>query len=455
MAADRRIGTAGKVGTVLAQLRVQRLAHAVQALKLEAACPMRKFQNGRHRQRVVGGELREDAPPQAQQLLGAGDVVQVGHRLAAEHRIVVETALLRALDLGVPIGALDQTQHHAPVQRAGQVVAVADHGLRALLIGLDRQAKTVPTLERRVAERRRDHLQRQFQPVRFLGVDGEIQIKSHGAARKVDQPRHQFVHHPLPAHRLEARMQRGEFYGDARPVGQGAIIGRAADGFDRTGVGIEIALGIGGGACTLAEHVEGVAGGISRTRPLEGGFDGLAEHEMTAHQPHRLPCGGAHRRHAETFCEASDRALRGFAGLNDACRHSQCPGGSVDEERAGPGFVMDEIALAELVFDELVGGAGVGHAQQGFRQHHQRQALFGGEREFAQHVLDAAEPVVPGSDRPDQARRRAVDPGVLFRAQPCRGEQHGRDGAVVGGVGRFERRQAWSVGRHGVSSGAV
>ena len=38
VAADRRIGPAGEVGTVLAQLRVQRLAHAVQALKLEAAC---------------------------------------------------------------------------------------------------------------------------------------------------------------------------------------------------------------------------------------------------------------------------------------------------------------------------------------------------------------------------------------------------------------------------------
>ena len=102
---------------------------------------------------------------------------------------------------------------------------------------------------------------------------------------------------------------------------------------------------------------------------------------------------------------------------------------------------MDEVALAELVLDELVGGAGVRHAQQRFRQHHQRQALLGGEREFAQHVLDAAEPVVIGADRLDQARRGAVDPRVLFRAQSGGGEKPGRDGAIVRRVGRLEWRE--------------
>ena len=89
-------------------------------------------------------------------------------------------------------------------------------------------------------------------------------------------------------------------------------------------------------------------------------------------------------------------------------------------------LVMDEVALAELVLDELVGGAGVRHAQQRFRQHHQRQPLLGGEREFAQHVLDAAERIVIGPDRLDQPRRRAVDPRLLLRAQPRGCEQAGR-----------------------------
>ena len=81
---------------------------------------------------------------------------------------------------------------------------------------------------------------------------------------------------------------------------------------------------------------------------------------------------------------------------------------------------MHEVALTELVLDELVRGARVRHPQQGFRQHHQREALFGGKRELAQHVLDATEPVAGGADGLDQARRGAVDPRVL------RGVQSGR-----------------------------
>jgi len=76
--------------------------------------------------------------------------------------------------------------------------------------------------------------------------------------------------------------------------------------------------------------------------------------------------------------------------------------------------VVDEIALAKLVFDELVGGPGIGHAQQCFRQHHQRQPLLGGQGELAEHVLDAAEPVVIGPHRLDQARGGQIDPLLLI-----------------------------------------
>ena len=106
VAADRRIGAIGELGVIRAQLRIERFAHAVQPLEFEAVAIARKLQNGRDRQRIVGGELRKDTRPQAQQLSRAGDVIQIRHRLAREHRIAVEPALLRALDLGVPIGAL-------------------------------------------------------------------------------------------------------------------------------------------------------------------------------------------------------------------------------------------------------------------------------------------------------------------------------------------------------------
>ncbi len=326
---------------------------------------------------------------------------------------------------------------------------MVDHGFGAFLVGLDREPKTVPAFERSVAERGCDHLERQFQPIRFLGIDGEIQIVGLGAAREIDQPRHQFRHHAPMAYRLETRMQRGEFDGDAGPIGQRAIVGGAADRFDRAAVGIEIALRVGGGARAFAEHVEGIARRAGRMRPRQCSFDGLAEHEMAAHQPHRLPCGGAHRRNAQPFCQSPDRSLRGFAGLNHACRHAQRPGRRIDQEGAGFGLVAHEVALAELVLDELVGGAAIRYPQQGFREHHQRQALLGGERKLAKHVLDAAEPVVTCANGADQPRRGAIDPRVLLRTQAGDPEQPGRNETIVGRVGRLERRKRCGIGRHG------
>ena len=143
---------------VLAQLGVQRFTHAVQALELEAAVAARLLQERRHRQCVVGSELREQAAPQSQQFLRAAYVVQIGHRFAGEHRIVVEAALLRALDLGVPIGALDQTDHHPAIERAGEFVDVIDHGFGAFLVGLNCETETVPAVERAIACGSCDHV---------------------------------------------------------------------------------------------------------------------------------------------------------------------------------------------------------------------------------------------------------------------------------------------------------
>ena len=70
---------------------------------------------------------------------------------------------------------------------------MVDHVGSALLIGLDREAKAVPAAKRWIAERRRDHVERQFQPVGFLGIDGEIQIIGLGLPRQIDQARHQFA----------------------------------------------------------------------------------------------------------------------------------------------------------------------------------------------------------------------------------------------------------------------
>ena len=102
--------------------------------------------------------------------------------------------------------------------------------------------------------------------------------------------------------------------------------------------------------------------------------------------------------------------------------------------------MVHEVALAEPVLDEAVGGAGIGHPQQRLREHHQGQALFGRQREFAQHVLDAAERIVIAPDRLDQPCGGAVDPFVLRGAQSGRLQQPGRDDAIIRRIGRLEGR---------------
>ncbi|MGY4348627.1 hypothetical protein ACVWXM_005094 [Bradyrhizobium sp. GM7.3] len=411
-----------------------------------------KLQHGRDAQRVMGGELREDAWPQTQQLLSAGDVVQIRHRLAGEHGIAVEPALLRALDLGVPIGALDQPHHQLAVVRPGERIDIVDHVAGALLIGLDREAKSVPTGKRGIGERCRNHVEGQFQPVGFLGVDGEVEIMDLGALRQVQQLRHQLGHHTVAADCLEARMQRRQLDGDAGPIGQGMAARRLADSQNRAGIGVEISPCVGGGAGAFAEHVEGIALPLAGARPgpLQGLRDGLPQHEMISHQPHRLARGGAHGGCAQPLHQPADGAIGRLAGLDHPRREAQCPGRGVDQEGGGLGLVVDEVALAELVLDELVGGARVRHAQQGLGQHHQGQPFLGRERKFPQHILDSTKPVVALADGFDQPRRGAIDPRLLRRAEMHRWQKARGDIGVIGRVGGGEGRR--NV-RHGVSCG--
>ena len=110
--------------------------------------------------------------------------------------------------------------------------------------------------------------------------------------------------------------------------------------------------------------------------------------------------------------------------------------------------MVHEVALTELVLNELVGGAAIRYPQQGFREHHQREPLLGRERELAKHVLDAAEPVVVGAYRIDQTRRVGVDPLVLFGAKVSGLEKPRRDHAIVRRVQRIEGRKRSFVGGH-------
>jgi hypothetical protein len=88
-----------------------------------------------------------------------------------------------------------------------------------------------------------------------------------------------------------------------------------------------------------------------------------SEDEMVAHHPHRLARRGAHGWHAQALGEAADDARRRLAGLDDARGDAERPGRGRNQEGVRLRFMIGEVALAELVLDELVGGGGVGHAQ--------------------------------------------------------------------------------------------
>ncbi len=151
VAADRAIDTAGVARRQ--QIRrdaVQRLAHAVQALKFEGALRACHVMHRRKRMGVVGGELRIDQIAGSQQPPSGGDIRQVGPALACEDRIAGEAAFLRPLDLGIPISALDQPHHQAPVAPPGQRHEPVDQRQSALLIRLDREAEAIPVRQRRL-----------------------------------------------------------------------------------------------------------------------------------------------------------------------------------------------------------------------------------------------------------------------------------------------------------------
>ena len=119
MAADRRIDAAVKA-LALVDLGVERFAHPMQALELEIFVAG-KLENGGDGQRVVRRELRIELWAGGKQPLGAGEIAEVGRGFSRKNRKIGKPALLRALDLGVPISALDEPHHQAAAGRAARL----------------------------------------------------------------------------------------------------------------------------------------------------------------------------------------------------------------------------------------------------------------------------------------------------------------------------------------------
>ena len=302
MRADRGIDAAA-CGVVRQHDVVQTLAHAVQTLKFKGGTVGPHVQNGGDGMGIMGGELRIDPVRHVQQFARMGDIADISSLFAGKDGKGRQAQNLRALHLGVPIGALDQPHHDLAVQFHRQPIQPVDHRPGAAAISLHHHPESVPTFQAFVGQHRLDHIQRQGQTVGLFGVDVETQT---GGARQPCQrahARHQFHHHPVTFGDLIARMQRREFHRYSGIAADIAVGGGASDRGDRFGIRQMITPRVGFGARRLAQHVIGIgiALGLQILRAFHRQINGFAQHEVAAHLLHGAAHGGADHRFAQTL----------------------------------------------------------------------------------------------------------------------------------------------------------
>ena len=374
------------------QSLVQRFAHAMQALEfiiLPLACAQN---NGGGGEGVMGGELRKKRR-RRKQGVGAGEIIEVGHGFARENRVIGQPALLRALDLAIPIGALDQPHHETAFVPPRQRRDMVDHRQRPLLIGLHRQTQTVPIAQGRVGGDAAEQVQRQFQPVGLFRIHSQSQIGMFRQSRQFEQTGRQLLAHTLGGNRLVARMQRRKFYGKSGPFGGRCALRGKRDGADRHGIGVEMLFRVVCRARAFAEHVVGIeilaVGAVFRSGQC--GLDGFSEYKMAAEQRHRSPRGGAQHRSAEAPRQIGGVFWGGKLRPDEFCGKAEREGAGLHQRRVGGGLVMGEVAGSQFVGKQEIGGGIVGRADKSLGQSHDRQAFARRELEFVQKILDAAQ----------------------------------------------------------------
>ena len=392
------------------------LSHAVQPLEFELRSPCQRLDRA-DGIGVVGGKRGIDRVARRQHPRRAGQVGHIGRDLAGEHRVIAVPADLPQLDLAVPVGALDQPDHDPPAMPPRQLRHPVHQRHRALLVGLQRQAKPLPAAREQavVGHQRLDDVQRQFQPLGLFGVDGEVDVGIARFRRQIAQHRHQRGFRGFRMSEVIAGIERGKLHRDTGGADH-AIARLRRDPVQRGGVGLAIALRIGKGHRRFAQHVEAVGQpflALGRGAPQRF-VDGAAEHELSAQDLHRLQgCLPDHR-----FAQPPDRALqagaqpaRRFAPLlQDLPRQHQRERGGVDERAVAVAHPFRPVDPGQLVMDQRVGGGGVRHAQQRFGQAHQRDAFLGPQPIGLQERVQPAGLVRPRAH--DQLRGQRLRGGM-------------------------------------------
>ena len=96
-----------------------------------------------------------------------------------------------------------------------------------------------------VGEQRLDHVQRQLEPVGFLGVDGEMDVGRAGLERQLAQHRQHRRLGLLGMGAFVARVERRQLDRNARRVARNRPCASLGDAVERVGVGLGVALGVG------------------------------------------------------------------------------------------------------------------------------------------------------------------------------------------------------------------
>ena len=437
---DRCVHAAGHVEAIRRDhFGIQVVAHAVQLLELEVAAVAHRARHPVHRRDrlcVVRGEHRIHRVAGIEQAARVGEIRHVGVLLAGEQRIAGLAVHLRALDLRIPVRALDQSHRDAAAELLRHVRDMVDHERCALLVGLHHDAEAVPVAQRLVGQHLEDQVQRQFEAVGFLGVDGQADAVGLRQLRQFQQAGAEFGQHAGALGVFVARVQRRELHRDrwrGEHVGERA---GAADRMDRLPVGLEVAQRILGGQRAFAEHVEGIAviGVVALAAARQGFVDGPPEHELVAHDLHRLAHGEADHRLAGAADQALEGAVHVAPGVvgevDQLAGQHQAPGRGIDQHGVGLAEVALPVGVAQLVADQRVGGALVGDAQQGFGHAHQQHALLAAEVVLAHEGLDRALVAGAGAHPADEVGGGGLGGGAL-------GIRQGRLHQQFAHMGRF------------------
>ena len=294
---------------------MQGFAHPMDALKLEISFLAGQFKYRRDRVGVVSCELRINPVRHAEELPYAAQVGDIRGGLSRVDRKVREALNLGALDLRVPIGSLDKSDHDPAVQRRGKPVEEIDDVRRSLAVCLHDDAEAVPTGETRVGQHLLDHVKRQLQPVGFLGIDVQPHLRVLGHPCEGQGPFAELGHDAVALGEFVTGMKGRQLDRNSRIFAE--IRGQAPghQRLDGVPVVLEEPIGIALRQCGLPQHVIGMRESppLQAGRPLDRTLDGCTVHEPSRKQFRGPSDSNAHDRSAQslqrTLCTTANTSL--------------------------------------------------------------------------------------------------------------------------------------------------